>query len=42
LGEIFFQALNLSSLTAPFDTFESNKERQVYDPPSKSKSLAGC
>jgi hypothetical protein len=34
LGEIFFQALNLSGLAAPLHTFESNKERQFYDPPN--------
>ena len=28
LGEIFFQALNLSGLTTPLDPFESNKEKQ--------------
>jgi hypothetical protein len=28
LREIFFQALNLSGLTAPLHTFESDKERQ--------------
>jgi hypothetical protein len=42
LGEIFFQALNLSGLTTPLYTFESNKERQFYYPPNESKSLAGC
>jgi hypothetical protein len=38
-GEIFLQALNLSGLAAPLDTFESNKERQLDDPPNESKSL---
>jgi hypothetical protein len=42
LGEIFFQALNLSGLATPLYTFESNKERQFYYPPNESKSLAGC
>ena len=39
LGEIFLQALNLGGLTAPLDTFESNKERQLYDPPNESESV---
>jgi hypothetical protein len=34
LAEIFFQALNLSGLTAALDAFESNKERQLYNPPN--------
>jgi hypothetical protein len=42
LGEIFFQALNLSGLPAPLHAFESNKERQLYIPPNELKSLAGC
>ena len=28
LGEVFFQALNLGGLTAPLDTFKSDKKRQ--------------
>ena len=37
LGEIFFQALNLSGLAAPLDTFESNEKRQLCNPPNESK-----
>jgi hypothetical protein len=39
LGEIFFQALNLSGLAAALDTFESDKERQLSNPPHESKSF---
>ena len=42
LGQIFFQALNLSGLATPLYTFKSDKERQLYDPPNELKSLAGC
>jgi hypothetical protein len=31
MDKIFFQALNLSGLTTPLDSFESNKEKQFCD-----------